>query len=86
MAENPESNSPLNQLQTEFNAVLEQIGRLIKAASKDGKDIPLQDIPLPEIFKVKQVVPRTQNRFHNALDRLEDQLVIYITLTARDLH
>jgi hypothetical protein len=84
MADNPEPDPLLDELQTELNALLEQTGRLIKAASNDSKDS--KDITLPECFKVKQVVPRTQHRFHNALDRLEDQLVIYITLTARDLH
>jgi hypothetical protein len=81
MAENPENNPLLNQLQAEINTVLEQTARLIKAASKDSKEIPL-----PQLLKLKQVVPAAQDRFHNALDQLEDELVIYITSAARDLH
>ncbi|KAK3046627.1 hypothetical protein LTR09_011909 [Extremus antarcticus] len=59
----------LDQLQNELNRVLEQTGRLLAASNKDDKAVPVA-----QASRLKQILPGSIDRFHHALDQLEDEL------------
>lgn len=83
---NPDCSGLLDQLQSQINLVvctvdllalrrtdvcqLEQAGRVFAAVDTTGKRIPTA-----QVNKLKQIIPRAQNNFHDALDLLEDELV-----------
>lgn len=71
MAPNGSSEYPLlDQLQLEVNRVLQQTGRVLKASNSDQKGLPVAQLSL-----LRQMLPGSVDRFHNALDQLEDELV-----------
>ena len=60
----------LDQLQAEVNRVLEQTGRVFAASNKNP-----ETSPVAQVIGLKQMLPASMDRFHHALDQLEDELV-----------
>ncbi|KAK5136962.1 hypothetical protein LTR08_001469 [Meristemomyces frigidus] len=75
-----EQSQLLDHLQTEVNRVLEQTGRLFAAANGGSKSAPAA-----QASKLKKELPGSINRFHDALDQLEDELQLAKAVMRRDL-
>lgn len=60
----------LDQLQAEVNRVLEQTGRIFSASNKNP-----DATPTAQMTRLKNMLPESMDRFHQALDQLEDELV-----------
>ncbi|WPH01874.1 Hypothetical protein R9X50_00472800 [Acrodontium crateriforme] len=80
MATTEEHNRLLDQLQLEVNRVLEHTGRLFAAVSAGGKGAAVA-----QAARLKQIIPISTSRFHDALDQLEDELQLANAVMRRDL-
>ncbi|EMC98206.1 hypothetical protein BAUCODRAFT_155413 [Baudoinia panamericana UAMH 10762] len=70
----------LDQLQNEVNRVLEQTGRLFAAANTEGRSAAAA-----HAVRLKRELPGYINRYHDALDQLDEQLQLARTVMRRDL-
>lgn len=77
---NPDCSALLDQLQSQVNLVLEQAGRVFAAVNNTSTKPPTA-----QVNKLKQIIPRAQNNFHEALDQLEEELQLAQIVLRRDL-
>ncbi|KAF2209197.1 hypothetical protein CERZMDRAFT_100712 [Cercospora zeae-maydis SCOH1-5] len=70
----------LDQLQAQVNLVLEQTGRVFAAVDPNSKKSPTA-----QVNKLKQILPKTQANFQDALDALEEELQLAQLVMRRDL-
>ncbi|GAB7334416.1 hypothetical protein MBLNU13_g06422t1 [Cladosporium sp. NU13] len=70
----------LDALQREINLILEQTGRLFAAANQ-----PTPEAALARASRLKQQLPVSNNRFHQALDVLDEKLQFAKVVIRRDL-
>lgn len=70
----------LDQLQRELNRVLEQTGHVFAAAARDSRASTLA-----HATKLRRDLPPSIDRFHCALDALQDEIQLAKTVMRRDL-
>ncbi|PIA99664.1 hypothetical protein CB0940_02435 [Cercospora beticola] len=73
-------NALLDQLQAQVNLVLEQTGRVFAAVDPNSKKAPTA-----QVNKLKQILPKAQANFQDALDALEEELQLAQLVMRRDL-
>ncbi|KAM3422629.1 hypothetical protein BST61_g118 [Cercospora zeina] len=73
-------NALLDQLQAQVNLVLEQTGRVFAAVDPNSRKPPTS-----QVNKLKQILPKTQAHFQDALDALGEELQLAQLVLRRDL-